>query len=152
MLCSAGPNGMPPISGQNSFSCSPACTQPITLPLTFPATSLGTNAITLDYYQQQPYMIQWNVTAEHKFAGNLLVNAGYVGTRGVHLLQAMELNPVLPTSITNGIPFWDPAILAAPEKAGCTSIVPTCRQNHLWTRLGTTSRRSRIPGASGRSQ
>ena len=74
-------------------------------------------------------MIQWNLAIEQKLPGNTVLTVGYVGTRGVHLWQSEDVNTVLPTSIVNGAPFWDPAILGPKEAAGCLSIVPTCRAN-----------------------
>ena len=120
-------NAMPPIGGLNSLACTPVCSSPISLPLAFPAGSLSSTAFLVDYYMKQPYIIQWNVSAEHRFRGDFVLSASYIRTRGNHLWQSKQLNPVLPTSVTNGVPFWDPSVLAGPEAAGCTSIVPTCQ-------------------------
>ena len=41
------------------------------------------------------YMQNWNFIIERQLAGDLLVRAGYVGSKGTHLLNASEVNPAL---------------------------------------------------------
>jgi hypothetical protein len=119
---------MPPLGGLLSASGGPF---PLTLPLTFPPGSKNTGVTSVDFYAKQPYTMQWNLSVERQLPAQLVFTLGYVGTRGVHLWQTKEVNPVLPTSINNGIPFWDPAILGPQEAAprNCLSVLPTCRVN-----------------------
>jgi Carboxypeptidase regulatory-like domain/TonB dependent receptor len=123
--------GTPPIAGVNSVGpCIPFCASPaLTLPLTIPPGSASSSVETANYYIKQPTLYQWNLSVEHKLPGSVVLTVAYVGTRGVHLWQAKEANPVLPTSVVGGIPYWDPAVLGPEENAGCLSIVPTCRRD-----------------------
>jgi hypothetical protein len=123
--------GTPPIAGVNSVGpCIPFCASPaLTLPLTLPPGSASSSVQTANYYVKQPTLYQWNLSVEHELPGSVVLTVGYVGTRGVHLWQPKEANPVLPTSIVGGIPYWDPAVLGPQENAGCLSIVPTCRRD-----------------------
>jgi hypothetical protein len=41
------------------------------------------------------YMQNWNFIVERQLAGDLLLRAGYVGSKGTHLLNASEVNPAL---------------------------------------------------------
>ena len=41
------------------------------------------------------YMQNWNFVVEQQFADDLLVRAAYVGSKGVHLLNAPERNPAI---------------------------------------------------------
>ena len=121
---------MPPLAGIHALTCGPPTLCPtFTTPLTFPSGSGGTNVDSMDFHAKQPYLIQWNLAVEQKLPGNTVLTLGYVGTRGVHLWQSEDANTVLPTSIVNGAPFWNPAILGPKAAAGCLSIVPTCRAN-----------------------
>jgi len=77
--------------------------------LTLPVVSSGTigNSLhTQEYLDNQPRLLQWNLTIEQQLARNLSLSLSYVGTRGIHLWDNEEGNPCIPTSITNGIPFW----------------------------------------------
>jgi hypothetical protein len=123
--------GMPPLAGINAESCfiPPFCST-ITTPLTFPPGRHGAPSIeSMDFHAKQPYLVQWNLAIEQKLPGNTVLTVGYVGTRGVHLWQSEDVNPVAPTSIVNGLPYWNPAIVGPEEGLGCLSFVPTCRLN-----------------------
>ena len=41
------------------------------------------------------YMQQWNVNVQHETAGNIVLTAGYVGSKGTHLPLQVELNPAI---------------------------------------------------------
>jgi len=57
------------------------------------------------------YIMQWNLNVEHQFA-SWMVTVGYVGARGVHLLQVeRNINTVLPTKTARG--WFYPAVLAS---------------------------------------
>jgi len=61
------------------------------------------------------YIMQWNMNVEHQL-GNWMITAGYVGARGVHLIQAeRNINSVLPTKTTRG--WFYPAVLASASAA-----------------------------------
>jgi hypothetical protein len=44
---------------------------------------------------QVPTTYQWNLTIEHQLASDLLVRAGYVGSRTNHIRESVNLNPAL---------------------------------------------------------
>lgn len=47
-----------------------------------------------------PYVMQYNLNIQREIAPSTILTLGYVGSRGVHLLSQVELNPSIPT--TNG--------------------------------------------------
>lgn len=122
--------GMPPLAGLSSLACGPPSFCPtLTTPLTIPPGNAAPSVDSVDFHAKQPYLVQWNLAVEQKLPGNTVLTVGYVGTRGVHLWQSEDVNPVAPTSIVNGLPYWNPAILGQEEAFGCLAVVPTCREN-----------------------
>jgi Carboxypeptidase regulatory-like domain len=73
------------------------------LPLVFPPGGLVPQG--LDYNAYQPHLVQYNLTTEHQFPGNLLLSVSYAGSRGVHLFTVQEGNPKIPT-VRNGVDTW----------------------------------------------
>jgi hypothetical protein len=60
-------------------------------PVTDPATArVRTSAFVPD--QVRPYSLQWNLAAQHGFARDYTFEVRYLGTRGVHLPQQIQLN------------------------------------------------------------
>jgi hypothetical protein len=59
----------------------------ITSPLTLHATQLPSLT---------PYTQQWNLTIEHQFVKQILVDVAYVGTKGTHLLGEVDANEAYP--------------------------------------------------------
>ncbi len=49
-----------------------------------------------------PYMIQYNATVQRELAAGTVLSVGYVGARGVHLMNGTDQNPVIPTVDSNG--------------------------------------------------
>ncbi len=91
--------GAPPFAISTNFA------GPIAIPLAIPSASAVPITIrSVDYYLQQPHMLQYNLTVEHQFPGSVALSVGYVGSRGINLYQVKDGNPLLPTSVTNGIP------------------------------------------------
>jgi hypothetical protein len=43
-----------------------------------------------------PYSQQWNLTIDHRFAGNQTVSVAYVGSKGTHLLGIVDINEAYP--------------------------------------------------------
>ncbi len=52
--------------------------------------------LTLSPTLRLPYVQDWNLNVQHSFGTNWLLEAGYVGTRGVKLPRLLEGNPSLP--------------------------------------------------------
>jgi hypothetical protein len=50
-----------------------------------------------------PYMLQWNLNVQRDLGRNYVLTAGYLGSRGIHLLTALNLNPNKMTTDANGI-------------------------------------------------
>ncbi|MBM3735679.1 MAG: TonB-dependent receptor [Acidobacteria bacterium] len=60
-------------------------------PVTNPATArASTSAFIPD--QQRPYSVQWTLGVQHGFAHDYTVEVRYLGTRGIHLPQQVQLN------------------------------------------------------------
>jgi hypothetical protein len=49
-----------------------------------------------------PYMMQYNLNIQRSIGAGLVLTAGYVGSRGVHLLVSKDYNPPVPTVGPNG--------------------------------------------------
>lgn len=85
------PNFASPFGGANPFSGS-GFAQPMTL-------------LTLDKNLRLPYAQDWNLNIQRAFAGNWLLEVGYVGTKGTKLPRFIEGNPaVFVPGETNGQP------------------------------------------------
>ena len=87
--------------------------QLITLPLTFSPADAGREIASFDYNSGQPYLVQYNLTAERQLPDDMALSVSYVGSRGRNLFTIREFNWNIPLSITNGIEFWgpDPSVL-----------------------------------------
>src|SRR5579884_1098881 len=57
----------------------------------------------VDYYPNAtPHMYQWNFNIQRQLFEDTTLTVGYVGSRGLHLYAARDINPVQP-SIVNGV-------------------------------------------------
>jgi hypothetical protein len=67
--------------------------------------------------QTLPYAINWNAGVQHVFGKDYTLDVRYLGTRGVHLLEQVQLNRDSPVTATQSIPTYlsapSPAILAS---------------------------------------
>ena len=97
--------GTPPYSASNQATTNGAV---ITIPFTFPVGPVGSIRI-VQYSIKQPYTLQQSLTFEQQLPFGIGLSVGYAGTRGVHVWVSEEGNPRVPTSITNGVPFWGTA-------------------------------------------
>lgn len=64
----------------------------------------------LDYHVRQPRLLTGHVTVERELRPNLVVTAGYAGSRGYNLTQAIEGNPAVPEILPDGTKFF-PAVV-----------------------------------------
>jgi len=87
--------------------------QVLTLPLTFAPADAGHEINSVNYNSAQPYIVQYNLTAERQLPGNVALSVSYVGSRGYNLFAVREMNWNIPLSITNGVEYWgpDPSVL-----------------------------------------
>jgi hypothetical protein len=71
---------------------------------------------TLDYNSKQPHVLQYNLVVQRQLPGNMALQVGYVGSRGINLFRISDENPAstlpaLPSSnqyALAGQPFWGP--------------------------------------------
>jgi hypothetical protein len=49
-----------------------------------------------------PHLYQWNFNIQRQLMESTTLTVGYVGSRGLHLYGARDINPVLPT-VVNGV-------------------------------------------------
>jgi len=53
-----------------------------------------------------PYVMQWNLTVQREIAAGTILSVGYVGSRGVHLMDPVDQNYAVPTFDSNGVPHF----------------------------------------------
>ncbi|MBO0863433.1 MAG: hypothetical protein J2P21_34050, partial [Chloracidobacterium sp.] len=70
-------------------------------PLGGTETLFPPNVNSLDVFPKQPSVQSWSLTIQRELATNLILEAGYVGTRGTHLPRTIQLNQADPTSSVN---------------------------------------------------
>lgn len=59
-----------------------------------PAMLNGQGISYLPYHTSTPYMQQWHFDVQHQIRGSIVIDAGYVGSRGVHLLRSADMDQV----------------------------------------------------------
>jgi hypothetical protein len=111
-------------------------TYPHTLPTVSTVLEDGTalnEAQAFDYNADNPYVYQYNLTLQRQLPKNMAISVAYVGTRGEHLWQLQEGNPIPPTAIVNGLQYWstnNPNCQGGTFSAATgTFLEPTCRAN-----------------------
>jgi hypothetical protein len=77
-------------------------------PVGFPASAATPVPLTPNPYYDfrnstTPYMVQWNLNVQREFFGNTILSAGYVGSRGNHLVKIFDQNGNIPTIDANGV-------------------------------------------------
>lgn len=107
-LANMGPSFIIGVTGTKPVSATSSVATPttITLPLVFPASAVGKSQRLIDYYMQQPHLLQYNLSLQRQLPWNLLVTGAYVGSRGINLPRTVEGNPIIPQVLTNGTVFW----------------------------------------------
>src|SRR5215467_7163782 len=78
---------LPPFFGLDSFVF-PSFLNPLNAALTQPLYVVSTT-----YHPKFPYALQYNLNLEREIAPGIFLTAGYLGTRGNHLLREVEANP-----------------------------------------------------------
>jgi Carboxypeptidase regulatory-like domain/TonB dependent receptor len=64
----------------------------------------------MQFDAEQPTVYQWNLTVQRELGKNLVVSAGYIGSRGVHLLTNASTNVRTDFQMVDGQKFY-PALL-----------------------------------------
>jgi outer membrane receptor protein involved in Fe transport len=86
----------------------------------------------VDYHTtQSPHMYQWNFNIQRQLTGSTTLTVGYVGSRGVHLYAARDINPVEPT-VENGVD-----VFGVPEGPNAIGIVSNPRLNPAGSALSS---------------
>jgi hypothetical protein len=70
-----------------------------------------------------PHMYQWNINVQRELMSSTTLTVGYVGSRGLHLYAARDINPVQP-SVVNGV-----TVFGVPRGATAAGIVSNPRLN-----------------------
>jgi hypothetical protein len=106
----SGGIGQPPFGAALSLGTTSFVTLPINVggPNPTDGTTVGTGGV--NFHLKQPKLYQWNLTVERQLPWTMALQVSYVGSRGIHLLQAADSNPY-PFTIQNGQPFWDPGTI-----------------------------------------
>src|SRR6185369_6456363 len=60
------------------------------------ASMLGQSVTSWDYSGRTPYNLQWNGDFQYQITRNLLVDAAYAGSRGVHFARTLDANALNP--------------------------------------------------------
>src|SRR5437868_448351 len=78
----------------------------------FSLVAASPSALRQTFIQPNPsrnYIMQWNLFLERQVVRNLIVTAGYVGTRGIHQpFRSDDVNTVLPTATPQGLVWPTP--------------------------------------------
>ncbi|MGH9533715.1 MAG: carboxypeptidase regulatory-like domain-containing protein [Terriglobales bacterium] len=87
----------------------------------FPLNLNGGGTIPAEGYW--PMVQQWNLSIQHQLKNNLVAQVAYVGSKGTHLAQEMDLNQLEPVSSLAGSPY-----AAGGTSAGMPITCPTTAQ------------------------
>jgi hypothetical protein len=102
-----------------AFVPSPAFPNPFPGALPPPAQLVG-----VDYNTTQtPRQYQWNFNIQRQLFDATTLTVGYVGSRGVHLYAARDINPVLP-NVVNGVQVFGVPRGATPGMIGNPRLNP----------------------------
>jgi len=91
ILMSANPPFSESVTVENTLLSNPGggTTRNYDLPIT-----LGS----IDMNQLTPYTQQWNFNIQHSLGGNTVLEVGYSGSRGVHMMRTQDINQPLPSA------------------------------------------------------
>jgi Carboxypeptidase regulatory-like domain/TonB dependent receptor-like, beta-barrel len=86
--------------------------------------------VAVDYNTTQtPRMYQWNFNVQRELFGSTTLTVGYVGSRGVHLYGARDINPVEPTTVGGVQVFGVPTASLPGKSPTAIGITPNPRLN-----------------------
>ena len=75
----------------------------------FDRATVDRSARGLDYHVGQPHLLTGNVNLQREVLPGLVLAAGFAGSRGYNLVQAIEGNPVVPQVLADGTRFFPAA-------------------------------------------
>ena len=102
-----------------AFVPNPAFPDPFPGALPPPAQLVGVDYNTVN----TPRMYQWNFNVQRQLFESTTLTVGYVGSRGLHLYAARDINPVLPT-VVNGVQVFGVPRGATPGMVGNPRLNP----------------------------
>jgi hypothetical protein len=77
---------------------------------TFPSPpferGVGNSIRPVEWNIKNPYVSIWNLSVQHEIWRELVVTAGYAGSRGIHLWRSADVNTVVPTRLADGTLFF----------------------------------------------
>jgi len=91
----------------------------------FPSNTSSAGALslrTLDYNIKQPKGWTYNVNLQRELGGNMVATIGYAGSRGYHLVSAIEGNPFVPIGQADGALFFPPQAANSRRNPNWTNI------------------------------
>ena len=102
--------------------------------LTYPAAgSAGLRLV--DYHNGSPHILQYNLTLDRQLPKGVGLSVSYVGSRGIDLWYTGQVNTYLPTSLTGGLPVWQPFMCGGVATGLDNPTDPTCTSNPAFNRL-----------------
>ena len=69
----------------------------LTLPLVFGSTDLGKTLNGMQWNLKQPQILQYNLAVDRELPGNMALTLAYGGSRGSHIMETVEGNPIIPS-------------------------------------------------------
>lgn len=84
----------------SAFPVGATIPSPLT-PLAFPTVGVPIAGVFIDPNLETPYIQQYNLGVQWEFAKNTVLEVGYVGNKGTHLLQVLTLNQPVYNPATN---------------------------------------------------
>src|SRR5437867_2238558 len=107
----------------------------------------------VDYHPNHtPHIYQWNLNIQRQLFESTTLTVGYVGSRGLHLYAARDINPVMP-AVVNGVQVFGvprgatPGIISNPRlnpaSAALSSEAPAGDSNYHSLQVGLNRRFSR---------
>ena len=93
-------------SSSPPFATPVSITNPIFPRPSFDAVTSVRSGRGIDYHVRQPRMLAGNLNVQREIVSNVVVMAGYAGSRGSNLVYAVEGNPVVPEILPDGRKFF----------------------------------------------
>jgi hypothetical protein len=103
-----------PMPAPSSFPT--AATIPSPLGPLSPLVGVPIAGVYVDPELQTPYVQQYNIGLQWQMKGNYLLDVGYVGNRGTHLLQIVTLNQPIYNPVTNSFATRFPTTIISGNK------------------------------------
>lgn len=67
---------------------------------------IGNSIRPIEFDVKTPSVHSWNLNLQQQVLGDVMLMAGYAGSRGLHLMRSGDVNTGIPEILPDGIPFW----------------------------------------------